>query len=65
MKSAETIKLIIENKLCPTHDVHPVVETIGNELEIACCCEEFHKECNQQAIGLFMMRSTFPYWVLV
>ena len=50
--------------ICPVHDVHPVVEIFGNELQIGCCCAEFHEECANEAKGLFMLNKEYPYWVL-
>jgi hypothetical protein len=35
--------------LCPTHDIHPSVRIIGNEIEIACCCNSFHETCAEKA----------------
>jgi len=43
MESAEVVKSIIEGMVCPVHDVHPVVEILGNELQISSCCAEFHE----------------------
>lgn len=48
MKLAETIKPSIEAMLCPLHDIHPVVEVLGNELHINCCCNRFHDLCRRQ-----------------
>jgi len=64
MESAETVKSIIETMLCPVHDVHPVVEIMRNELQISCCCNEFHEDCMDEARGLFMLNKEYPYWVL-
>lgn len=64
MESAETVKLIIESRTCPIHDVHPVVETFGNELKISCCCGDFTIDCSREASSLFMMNKEYPYWVL-
>lgn len=64
MESAETVKLIIGSRVCPIHDVHPVVETMGNELKISCCCKSFNVDCSLEAISLFMMNKEYPYWVL-
>ena len=64
MESAETVQSIIETMLCPTHDVHPVVEIMGNKLLISCCCNEFHEECTDEARGLFMLNKEYPFWVL-
>ncbi|OCX54673.1 hypothetical protein BEL04_10635 [Mucilaginibacter sp. PPCGB 2223] len=48
MKLAETIKPNIENLLCPDHDIHPIVDTLGDELQINCCCSKFHRLCRKQ-----------------
>ena len=45
MKLAETIKHQIEEKLCPVHDMHPVVDAIGEEINVACCCSYFQRYC--------------------
>jgi hypothetical protein len=45
MKLADTIKHFIEEKVCPIHDVHPVVEMIGEEINVACCCTFFERYC--------------------
>jgi hypothetical protein len=64
MESSDAIKSIIEDKLCPIHDLHPVVDTAGNELHITCCCTNFHTECTEEIEGLFMLNPVFPYWVI-
>jgi len=64
MKLADTVKIIIESRICPVHDINPLVEITGNELEIVCCCTEFHDECMQEANGLFMKNSVFPFLVM-
>ncbi|WP_448702784.1 hypothetical protein ACFGVR_10560 [Mucilaginibacter sp. AW1-3] len=48
MKLAESIKPNIEAMLCPLHDIHPVVDVLGNELQITCCCNRFHDLCRRQ-----------------
>jgi|GEM_PF-1160092 hypothetical protein len=45
MKIADTIKHQIEEKLCPVHDMHPVVDATGEEINVACCCNYFQKYC--------------------
>lgn len=45
MKLAETIKHQIEKKLCPVHDMHPVVDATGGEISVACCCTYFQRYC--------------------
>ena len=54
MKAAHTIKAIIEEKVCPVHDVHPIVDIIGNQIEITCCCTYFHKYCIIEAEHLLV-----------
>jgi hypothetical protein len=49
MQSAETITDVLKNKSCPTHDVYPHVEIIGNEIKIACCCLDFQGICTEEA----------------
>ena len=49
MGLAETIKPNLEALLCPVHDIHPAIETLGDEFEIICCCELFHKQCLEEA----------------
>jgi hypothetical protein len=49
MQLADTIKSTIEHKLCPTHDIHPVIDVSENQLQIICCCIDFHKECKNEA----------------
>jgi hypothetical protein len=46
---AENIKLILEEKVCPVHDIHPVVEMNGNDINIACCCAYFSRFCQIEA----------------
>jgi len=53
MELADAIRTTIEAKLCPVHDLHPVVDVTGNELKIACCCNAFQEECNKEAQTLF------------
>jgi len=48
MKLAEEIKPNIESLLCPEHDIHPIVDALGNELYINCCCNKFHLQCRRQ-----------------
>jgi len=64
MESADTVKWVIEGMVCPVHDVHPVVEIVGNKLLISCCCNDFHEECIGEAKGLFMLSKEYPYWIL-
>jgi hypothetical protein len=64
MESADTIKLIIENQVCPVHGIAPVVDIMGNELKISCCCNNFHQLCTKEAISFFMLKKEYPYWVL-
>jgi hypothetical protein len=64
MESSDTIKSIIEDKLCPTHDLHPVVDITGNELHITCCCTNFYTECTKEIEALFMLNPVFPYSVI-
>jgi len=45
MKLAETVKYQIEEKICPVHDMHPVVDATGEEISVACCCTYFEKYC--------------------
>lgn len=45
MQSADTIKSVLEEKVCPVHDVHPNIDITGNEIEIACCCKYFYRYC--------------------
>ena len=49
MQLADTIKSIIESKLCPIHDIHPVIDISEDQLQIICCCIDFHKECKSIA----------------
>ena len=49
MQLADTIKSIIEGRLCPIHDIHPVIDISENQLQIICCCIDFHKECKNEA----------------
>jgi len=46
---AENIKPILEEKLCPVHDIHPVVEIIADEVTISCCCDYFTHFCKIEA----------------
>jgi len=46
---AENIKPILEEKLCPVHDIHPVIELLGSELSISCCCDYFKNFCKIEA----------------
>jgi hypothetical protein len=64
MESADTIKLIIENQVCPAHGISPLVDIIGNELKITCCCTDFHLQCTQEIFSFFMLKKEYPYWVL-
>jgi hypothetical protein len=45
MKPADAIKKFLEKKLCPVHDVHPEIDISSNLIQIACCCEYFHRYC--------------------
>jgi hypothetical protein len=47
METLEVIKSAIEERLCPVHDVHPLVEINGADIEIICCCELFYAKCLQ------------------
>ena len=41
----DSIKPHIENMLCPTHDIHPVVESDWDGIKVTCCCHDFEKQC--------------------
>jgi hypothetical protein len=58
MKLAEKIQLSLQEKLCPIHDIHPIVEVIGNELSIACCCNYFQSYCKVEAKYLWSKLSS-------
>ena len=60
MELAEKIKLTIEEKLCPVHDIHPIVEVVGGEISIACCCTYFHSYCNIEAKYLSLKLAGTP-----
>ena len=47
MDTLEVIKSAVGERLCPVHDVHPLVEITGTDLEIICCCELFYAKCLQ------------------
>jgi len=47
MNTLENIKSTIEERLCPIHDIHPLVESVGAELKITCCCHFFYARCLQ------------------
>lgn len=64
MELAETVKVIIESRPCPVHDIYPLVEIVGTELNISCCCTEFHEQCNSEINALFMKNKDFPYRVV-
>jgi len=53
MKLAEKIKWTLQEKLCPVHDVHPIVEIAGEEINIACCCTYFKRFCQIEAEYLY------------
>lgn len=58
MKIAETIKHQIEEKLCPVHDMHPVVDATAGEISVACCCTYFQKYCT---IEIEYLKSQFSH----
>jgi hypothetical protein len=64
VESAEVVKSVIEGMVCPVHDVHPVVEILGNKLHISSCCAGFYEECVNEVKGLFMLNKEYPYWIL-
>lgn len=35
--------------LCPVHDIHPEIETWGDDFQIICCCTSFHQQCQDEA----------------
>jgi hypothetical protein len=47
MDNLESIKSTIEERLCPVHDIHPLVEVTDDRLEITCCCQLFYAKCLQ------------------
>jgi hypothetical protein len=46
---AEDIKSILEKKLCPVHDIYPIVELTGDEIDVVCCCGYFSNFCKIEA----------------
>lgn len=49
MGLAESIKPKLAAMLCPVHDIHPEIETWGDEFQIICCCASFHQQCQDEA----------------
>jgi hypothetical protein len=49
MKFSEAIKEHIENMICSVHDIHPIVEQDWQGITVIACCDDFHKECIEQA----------------
>jgi len=64
MELADTVKSVIEDSLCPVHDLHPVIDVTGNELKVSCCCTYFHKMCTEEIKSLFMLNPVYPFWVI-
>lgn len=64
MDLVDTVRLIIEDDVCPVHDLHPMVDVTGNELKLSCCCANFQQECTEKIKSLFMLNPIYPYWVI-
>ena len=58
MALSETVK----NKVCPVHDIHPIVEIRGNQLKIICCCKAFHEECSHEALKVMQTNDPATEW---
>jgi hypothetical protein len=48
MTLAETIQPAIEAMVCPVHDIHPIVQVMGDEFQVISCCSVFQKECAEE-----------------
>ncbi|HTK21700.1 MAG TPA: hypothetical protein VL442_19420 [Mucilaginibacter sp.] len=49
MLFSEPLKEHIEKKVCPVHNIHPIIEVDLNELKIAACCKDFELQCLEDA----------------
>ena len=49
MQFTESIKEAVQGMLCPTHDIHPLIEQDWEGVKIHCCCNDFHTLCLKQA----------------
>lgn len=58
MFPSETIK----NKVCPVHDLHPIIEITGNQLKIICCCKAFHDDCTHEIMGIMQTHDVAEDW---
>ena len=63
MQTPETIKLFIEGRACPIHDIHPNLEIIGHEIILACCCKSFHEDCAEQIASTFLLNPLNHYLI--
>ncbi|MGZ3752472.1 MAG: hypothetical protein ACXVAU_14420 [Mucilaginibacter sp.] len=39
------IKTEVEAKLCPVHNMRPLVKTENDQIIIRCCCDSFTSKC--------------------
>lgn len=65
MRLTETMKITIEDYLCPIHDIHPVVEISAGEFQVICCCTAFHEECRKEVESVLAKMDITLNWNIV
>lgn len=63
-----TIKLDLENRTCPVHNIRPLVRLENGQIRLRCCCDYFTRKCiselDQKLHGNGMMNSIIDAWQL-
>ena len=62
VKVKQVIKIIIEQKKCPVHGIHPTVDASTKEIKIHACCDAFHIACNEQTNSILTGIDVSHYW---
>jgi transcription elongation factor Elf1 len=62
VKVKQVIKIIIEQKECPVHGIHPTVDTSTKEIKIHACCNAFNLACTEQVNSILTGIDVSNHW---
>lgn len=60
-----TIKLDLETRTCPLHNIRPLVRLEDGQITLRCCCDYFTRKCMaelDQKLGNGVMKSVIDAW---
>lgn len=61
-----TIKLDLETRTCPLHNMRPLVRYENGKIMLRCCCDYFTRKCmgelDQKLQGKNLMNSIIDAW---